>query len=97
MCVTAFRMGCINEIQGDDEQGVAGITPVVGQKEQVQKKKGKRQVFQCGRREITSHCCVISCTTPAALHPERFFNLRKALTPEEEALSLSAPALQKTP
>lgn len=31
-------MGCINETQGAEEQGVAGITLVVGQKEQVQKK-----------------------------------------------------------
>lgn len=67
-------------------ESVSGITLVVGQ-----------------RREITSRCCVISRTPPprpAALHPERFFNLREALTPEEgppHPPHPLCPALQKAP
>lgn len=87
----AFTSGSINESWGTEEPCFTGIMLVVGQKEQV---RGKKEVFQHGRGEITSHFCVISCTTPAALHPERerLFNLSEALTPEGAALSLSAPA-----
>lgn len=56
--------------------------------------KTKGQVFQRGRGEMTSRFCVISCATPAVLHPERerFFNLREALALEGAALSLSLSA-----
>lgn len=70
----------INELHSIEEQRVSGIMLVVGQKEEVPKKGTS---FPMRKKRNSIPCCVISCTTPAALHPERFFNLRKALTPEE--------------
>lgn len=48
-------MGGINEIQAVEERCVAAITPVVGQKEQVQKKKKKKRDKFSNAREEKSH------------------------------------------
>lgn len=40
-CITAFRMGGINELYSTGEQRVSGITLVVGQKEEEEKKEDK--------------------------------------------------------